>query len=228
MGTMPGTTGGGVTTQGVGTTAATTTTENSGDSSSSLLWLWILLGILALCCLLALCGGGLAACMGGKKKKKKIEEGDARQRACSCGVAHRRGGAGVVAHGTPIVGAVHDDADGSADDGGDGSDGANGHTYNGRDCRSDDAANADGRARSFSDADDGKRNGRPSCSNARDRWIWNTSSLCNAHGGKRIRHSGDASRALSDVIMWTLRMRSVCVGNQKSFSEWVWQLWCSL
>merc|ERR1712032_1241923 len=63
--------------------------------------------------------------------------------------------------------------DGSFDDGGDGSDGANGHTYNGRDCRSDDAANADGRARSF----------------------------CNARGGRRVRHSVDANRALSDVIM---------------------------
>merc|ERR1712032_1672019 len=78
-----------------------------------------------------------------------------------------------------------------------------GHTYNGRDRCSDDAADADGRARSFSDADDGKRNGHPSCSNARDRWVWNASSLWNARGGKRIRHSGDASRALSDVIMWT-------------------------
>merc|ERR1712032_1233869 len=123
--------------------------------------------------------------------------------SCDCGVAPRRGAAGVVAYGTPVVGAVHDDANGSPDDGGDGSDDADGHTYNGRDCRSDDAANADGCARSLSDADDGKRNGHSSGRNARDRWVWNASSLCNAHGGKRIRHSGDASRALSDVIMWT-------------------------
>merc|ERR1712007_59216 len=127
--------------------------------------------------------------------------GDTRQRASS--VAHCRGAAGVVAYGTPAAGAVHDDADGSADDGGDGSDGANSHTYNGRDCRSDDAANADGRTRSLSDADDGKRNGNSSGSNARDRWVWNASSLCNARGGKRVRHTVDASCALSDVIMWT-------------------------
>merc|ERR1712032_1440197 len=67
----------------------------------------------------------------------------------------------------------------------------NSHTYNGRNCRSDDAANADGRARSLSDADDGKRNGNSSGSNARDRWVWNASSLCNARGGKRVRHSVD-------------------------------------
>merc|ERR1712032_1014728 len=143
--------------------------------------------------------------MGGKKKKKKIKEGDPRQRACfcACGVAPFRGAAGVVAYGTSVVGAVRDDADGSTDDGGDGSDGANSHTYNGRDCRSDDAANADGRARSFSDADDGKRNGNSSGSNARDRWVWNASSLRNARGGKRVRHTVGASCALSDVIMWT-------------------------
>merc|ERR1740122_498212 len=125
------------------------------NSSSSLLWLWILLGILALCCLLSLCGGGLAACMGGKKKEKKVEEGDPRQHACSCacGVARCRGAARVVAYGTPVVGAIHDDADGSTDDGGD---------------------DADGRTRSFSDADDGQRSGCssfPSDSNARDRWV---------------------------------------------------------
>merc|ERR1712210_411428 len=166
--TMPGTTGGGVTTQGVGTTAATTTTDNSGDSSSSLLWLWILLGILALCCLLALCGGGLAACMGGKKKKKKTKR--ATRVSEPAPFARRRGAAGVVAYGASSVGAVRDDADGRTDDGGDGSDGTYRNTHNGRNCRPDDAdsctcsvfddaSDADGRTRSFSDAGDGERNG---------------------------------------------------------------------
>merc|ERR1712032_394304 len=39
--------------------------------------------------------------------------------------------------------------------------------------------------------DDGKRNGNSSGSNARDRWVWNASSLCNARGGKRVRHTVD-------------------------------------
>jgi len=44
-----------------------------------------------------------------------MEECDGGQQACSgvCGLARRREGAGVVAHGTPIVGAVSDDADDS-------------------------------------------------------------------------------------------------------------------
>merc|ERR1712066_456413 len=131
------------------------------------------------------------------------EEGNTRQRAssCACGVARRRGAAGVVAYGTPVVGAVRDDADGRTDDGGDGPDGTNRNTHNGRNCRPDDAAHddgkcrpddadscacsvlgdasdADGRTRSFSDADDGQRNGcssLPSYSNAGDRWVRNTS-----------------------------------------------------
>merc|ERR1712032_625797 len=158
------------------------------------------------------------------RRRKKVEEGDARQRACSCacGVAHRRGAAGVVAHGTSAVGAVHGDADGRTDNGRDGSDGANGHTYNGRDCCSDDAADngrkclpddadswayssfgdasdADGRTRNLSDADDGKRydpSGFPVDSNARSQRVRNASVV-----GHR------------DVMMRTrgpLSMRSVC------------------
>merc|ERR1712032_610724 len=151
-------------------------------------------------------------------------EVDTRQRACSSagGVARRRGAARVVAHGTPAVGAVCDDADGRTDNGRDGSDGANGHTYNGRDCCSDDAAydgrkglpddadscayssfgdasDADGRTRSLSDADDGKRYGRsgfPINSDARHQWVRNASVV-----GHR------------DVMMRTrgpLSMRSAC------------------
>merc|ERR1712032_1366518 len=133
------------------------------------------------------------------EEEKEIEEGDTRQRACSSagGVARRRGASRVVAHGTPAVGAICDDADGRTDNGRDGSDGANGHTYNGRDCCSDDAAHndgkcipddadssaygsfgnasdADGRTRSLSDADDGKPNGcsgLSSDSNARVQWV---------------------------------------------------------
>merc|ERR1712206_20715 len=133
--------------------------------------------------------------------------GNTRQRASSCarGVARRRGAAGVVANGTPAVGAVRDDADGRTNDGGDGSDGTNRNTHNGRNCRPDDAAHndgnyrpddadsgahsvfgdagdADGRTRSFSDADDGQRDGRsslPCDSHARDRWVRNASVVVN-------------------------------------------------
>merc|ERR1712183_566195 len=129
--------------------------------------------------------------------------GNTRQRASSCarGVARHGGAAGVVAYGTPLVGAVRDDADGCTDDGGDGPDGTNRNTHNGRNCRPDDAAHddgkwrpddadscacsvlgdasdADGRTHNFSDADDGQRNGcssLPSDSNARDRWVRNAS-----------------------------------------------------
>merc|ERR1712032_100650 len=105
------------------------------------------------------------------------------------------------AYGTPVVGTVPDDADGRTDDGGDGPDGTNRNTHNGGNCRPDDAAHddakcrpddadscacsvlgdasdADGRTRSFSDADDGQRDGcssHPSDSNARDRWVRNAS-----------------------------------------------------
>merc|ERR1712110_68463 len=98
-----------------------------------------------------------------------------------------------------------DDADGRTDDGGDGSDGTNRNTHNGRNCRPDDAAHddgncrpddadscarsvfddagdADGRTRSFSDADDGQRDGRsslPCDSHARDRWVRNASVVAN-------------------------------------------------
>merc|ERR1712032_423374 len=127
-------------------------------------------------------------------EEEKVKEGDTRQRAssCACGVARRRGAAGVVAYGTPAVGAVRDDADGRTDHGGDGSDGANRNTHDGRDSRSDDAAHDDGKCRpddasscaysslrdasdAVDDADDGKRNdcsGQPGDSNARDRWVW--------------------------------------------------------
>merc|ERR1712032_1345095 len=161
------------------------------------------------------CGGGLAACMGGKKKKKKKTEGDTRQRACSStgGVAHRRRAARVVAYGTPAVGAVRDDADGRTDNGRDGSDGANGHTYNCRDCCSDDAADdgrkclpddadswayssfgdasdADGRTSNLSDADDGKRygsSGFPVDSNARNQRVRNASVVGHRHVMMRTR-----------------------------------------
>merc|ERR1712032_1395213 len=100
------------------------------------------------------------------------------------GVARCRGAAGIVAYGTPVVGAVRDDADGGTDDGGDGPDGTNSNTHDDGNCRPDDAAScacsvlgdasdADGRTHNFSGADDGQRNGcssLPSDSNARDRW----------------------------------------------------------
>merc|ERR1712037_556305 len=140
-------------------------------------------------------------------EEEEVEEGNARQRASSCarGVARRRGAAGVVANGTPAVGSVRDDADGRTDDGGDGSDGTNRNTHNGRNCRADDAAHddgncrpddadscacgvfgdagdANGRTRSFSDADDGQRDGRsslPCDSHARYRWVRNASVVAN-------------------------------------------------
>merc|ERR1712222_246297 len=74
-------------------------------------------------------------------------------------------------------------------DGGDGSDGTNRNTHNDGNCRPDDADScacgvfgyaddADGRTRSFSDADDGQRDdrsSRPCDSHARDRWVRNAS-----------------------------------------------------
>merc|ERR1712206_28845 len=107
--------------------------------------------------------------------------GNTRQRASSCarGVARLRGAAGVVAYGTSAVGAVRDDADGRTNDDGnyrpdDANSGA--HSVFG------DAGDADGRTRSFSDADDGQRDGRssfPCDSHARDRWVRNASVVVN-------------------------------------------------
>merc|ERR1712032_826342 len=155
------------------------------------------------------------------EEEKEIEEVDTRQRACSSagGVARRRGAARVVAHGTPAVGAVCDDADGRTDNGRDGSDGANGHTDDGRKCLPDDAdscayssfgdaSDADGRTRSLSDADDGKRyggSGFPIDSDARHQWVRNASVV-----GHR------------DVVMRTrgpLSMRSVC-SDPEAFQRW--------
>jgi len=78
---------------------------------------------------------------GWQEKEKEIEEGDACQPApfCTCGTAHSRGARRVAAYGTPIVGAVPDDADGRTDDGRDGADGADCHAHDGRDCCPDDA-----------------------------------------------------------------------------------------
>merc|ERR1719464_612929 len=159
---------------------------------------------------------------GWQEKEKEVEEGDARQPALSraCIAARHRGTAGVAAYGTPSVGAIPDYAGGCTDDGGDGSDGANCDAHNGRDCRSDDAAHnageccpddadicahsnfgyasdADGRARSFSDAHDGKCNdcsGHPSDSDAGDRWVWNASVASN--GWRRLRNASAARNPL--------------------------------
>merc|ERR1712013_795461 len=143
-------------------------------------------------------------------EEKEIEEGDTRQRACSSAgdIARGRGAARVVAHGTPAVGAVRDDADG--------------RTYNGRDCCSDDAADdgrkclpddadswayssfgdasdADGRTSNLSDADDGKRHGPsgfPVDSNARNQRVRNANVV--GHRDLMMRTRGPLS------------MRSVC------------------
>merc|ERR1739838_937829 len=133
---------------------------------------------------------------GWQEKEKEVEEGDARQAALSraCITARRRGTAGVVAYGTPADGAIHDDANGCTDDGGDGSDDA---THNDGNCRSDDAGDADGRAHSFSDADDGKRNGcsdHANDSDAGDWWFWNASVASN--GWRRLRNASAARDVL--------------------------------
>jgi len=56
---------------------------------------------------------------GWQEKEEKIEEGDPRQRAYPCGrgVTRHRGAAGIVAYGTPAVGAISDDPDGRTNDG---------------------------------------------------------------------------------------------------------------
>merc|ERR1740129_821521 len=121
---------------------------------------------------------------GWQEKEKEIEEGDARQPALSlaCGTARRRGTAGVVAYGTPADGAIHDDANGCTDDGGDGSDGAHGDAHNGRDCRSDDATHNDGNCRSDDD------------SHAGDWWVRNASVASN--GWRRLRDASAAQAVL--------------------------------
>merc|ERR1712056_85688 len=147
---------------------------------------------------------------GWQEKEKEVEEGDARQPALSraCSAAHRRGTAGVAAYGTPSVGAIPDYAGGCTDDGGDGSDGANCAAHNAGECCPDDAdicahsnfsdaSDADGRARSFSDAHDGRCNdcpGQPSDSDAGDRWVWNASVASN--GWRRLRNASDARSPL--------------------------------
>merc|ERR1739838_1291063 len=134
---------------------------------------------------------------GWQEKEKEVEEGDARQAALSraCITARRRGTAGVVAYGTPADGAIHDDANGCTDDGGDGSDGAHGDAHNGRDCRSDDATHNDGNCRSddgstrsFGHANDG------SASDAGVRRVWNASVASN--GWRRLRNASAARNPL--------------------------------
>merc|ERR1739838_1124422 len=119
---------------------------------------------------------------GWQEKEKEVEEGDARQPALSraCIAARRRGTAGVAAYGTPSVGAIPDYAGGCTDDGGDGSDGANcdAHSNFGY------ASDADGRARSFSDAHDGRCN----------EWVWNASVASN--GWRRLRNASAARNPL--------------------------------
>merc|ERR1711920_208092 len=127
----------------------------------------------------ALCRIGIDA---GREKEEEKIEGHSRQPACTRprGGAYRGGAAGVIAHGSTIVGAhativgAHD----RSDNGGNGSDGPNGHAHDGRDSRPNDANGC-----SYSNVSD-------AC-DAGHGWVRNASASSN--GWWRLRDTGVAT-----------------------------------